>query len=65
MARETETGSPNDYKECPLCGETMRKIDREEVDRIPGSSEVKRRKTAEWVCAECEHFEEVEPDELQ
>jgi uncharacterized protein with PIN domain len=54
-----------DVKECPLCGETMHLVDRELVDKIPGSNELKRRKTAEWVCAECDHFEEVDPDDLR
>ena len=27
---------------------------------IPGTTEAKRRKVSEWVCPECEYFEEIE-----
>jgi uncharacterized protein with PIN domain len=50
-------------KECPLCGEIMRRVDREVADRVPGTSELKRRKVSEWVCPECEYFEEGESDD--
>jgi len=49
-------------KECPLCGENMRRKDLEHVDLVPGTAEVKRRKVSEWVCPECEYFEEIEPE---
>ena len=47
-------------KECPLCGEKMRRKDMELVDYVPGTSEPKRRRVSEWVCPECENFEEIE-----
>jgi len=49
-------------KECPLCGENMRRKDMELVDVVPGTAEAKRRKVSEWVCPECDYFEEVEPE---
>jgi rubrerythrin len=49
-------------KECPLCGENMRRKDMELVDLVPGSSEAKKRKVSEWVCPECDYFEEIEPE---
>ena len=49
-------------KECPLCGEVMRRVDREIVDRVPGTSELKQRRIFEWVCPECEYFEEGDVD---
>jgi hypothetical protein len=49
-------------KECPLCGEKMRRKDMELVDYVPGTSEPKRRKVSEWVCPECENFEEIEDE---
>jgi uncharacterized protein with PIN domain len=49
-----------DRRECPMCGEQMRRLEREIVDVIPGTSEVKRRKAVEWVCPECDYFEEEE-----
>jgi C4-type Zn-finger protein len=52
-------------KECPLCGETMRLKAREQVDHIPGHSQVVRRTIREWICPDCDYFEDYEenPDE--
>jgi C4-type Zn-finger protein len=50
-------------KECPLCGELMHRKDVELADVIPGTSEVKRRMVSEWICPECDYFEEVEEEE--
>jgi hypothetical protein len=52
--------SPAESRECPLCGERMRRKDIELVDYVPGTTEAKRRKVSEWVCPECEYFEEIE-----
>ena len=46
-----------------MCGEVMRLMEREYIDRIPGTTELKRTKTAEWVCPECDHFEETDQEE--
>jgi hypothetical protein len=47
-------------KECPMCGSTMRQQQRQQVDRIPGTREAKTQKVTEWVCPECDYFEEIE-----
>jgi uncharacterized protein YlaI len=47
-------------KECPVCGERMRLHTREQVDRVPGTREVKSKPVREWICPECDHFEEAE-----
>jgi hypothetical protein len=47
-------------KECPLCGERMRLEVREVRDRLPGSSQVAVRVSREWICPECDYFEEAE-----
>jgi len=49
-------------RECPLCGERMRRKELELVDLIPGTAEAKRRKVSEWVCPECDYFEEIEKE---
>ena len=49
-------------RECPLCGESMRRVEREVIDVMPGSGEVKRTNVREWVCSECDYFEEVEEE---
>lgn len=43
-----------------MCGERMHRKLRELVDIVPGTSEAKRRVTAEWICPECDYFEEEE-----
>jgi len=50
-------------KECPMCGETMQLREREVTDRVPGTAQVKTAKFREWVCPECDYFEEVEDGE--
>jgi C4-type Zn-finger protein len=50
-------------KECPLCNEFMKLELREVVDRIPGSPQEVKRQTYEWVCPECDYFEEDEDAE--
>jgi YgiT-type zinc finger domain-containing protein len=47
-------------KECPLCGETMRLKVREQVDYIPGQSQVVRHEIKEWICPDCDYFEDYE-----
>ena len=47
-------------KECPMCGENMRLREREVIDRVPGTSQVKATKFREWVCPECDYFEDTE-----
>jgi hypothetical protein len=46
-----------------MCGEFMRLVERTQVDRIPGTSQVTTRKMMEWVCPECDYFEEKVSDE--
>jgi len=47
-------------RECPLCGESMRLRDRAVVDRVPGTMQTTSREYREWVCPECDYFEEAE-----
>ena len=56
---------PRDYdarmpKECPMCGEFMRLVTRETVSRVPGTSQEVKTPVREWVCPECDYFEEAE-----
>jgi Zn ribbon nucleic-acid-binding protein len=54
--------SKTEVKECPLCGERMRRKDMDLVDYVPGTSEAKQRTVSEWVCPECDYFEEIEEE---
>lgn len=47
-------------KECPLCGEFMRLSVRETVEQVPGTSQAIKHTVREWICPECDYFEEVE-----
>ena len=47
-------------KECPMCGEMMRLRDLQVTDRVPGTAETRTSQRREWVCPECDYFEEVE-----
>jgi YgiT-type zinc finger domain-containing protein len=47
-------------KDCPLCGERMRLQTREQTDRVPGTRETRSKRVSEWVCPECDYFEEAE-----
>jgi YgiT-type zinc finger domain-containing protein len=49
-------------KECPMCGEHMRLTTREQTDRIPGSRDTKTKRVSEWVCPECDYFEEADDE---
>ena len=48
-------------KECPLCGEPMRLRAREIMER-PGVDSA-RKLLREWICPECDYFEEAEAGE--
>ena len=50
-------------KECPMCGESMHLETREQVSRVPGTPQETRRASTEWVCRECDYFEEAEEGE--
>jgi hypothetical protein len=47
-------------KECPMCAEFMRLVIRETVSRLPGTQQEVKTAIREWVCPECDYFEEDE-----
>jgi hypothetical protein len=50
-------------KECPLCGETMRLSVRQIESHVPGQGQGTIRTAREWICPECDYFEEAEAGE--
>jgi YgiT-type zinc finger domain-containing protein len=52
-----------DIKECPLCGETMRMTLRDLTDRVPGTGQTATHQVREWICPECDYWEEAEGNE--
>lgn len=47
-------------KECPLCGETMRLSVRNVAETLPGRSQPGVREMREWICPECDYFEDAD-----
>jgi C4-type Zn-finger protein len=47
-------------RECPMCGDQMKLETRETIARVPGSSQEVKTVVQEWVCRECDYFEEVD-----
>jgi acetone carboxylase gamma subunit len=47
-------------KECPMCGTLMRLKITEVVTPIPGNPSPATRILREWICPECDYFEEAE-----
>jgi YgiT-type zinc finger domain-containing protein len=52
-----------EIKECPLCGETLRFRTRELTDPIPGTGQTTTHNVREWICPECDYWEEAEGGE--
>ncbi len=50
-------------KECPQCGENMRLSIREIPERVPGVGQATVRVAREWICPDCDYFEDAEPEE--
>ena len=48
-----------DRKECPMCGETMRLKDLKLEVRVPGNPKTTTREVREWICPECDYFEDA------
>ena len=51
---------PDEVQECPLCGGTMRLKTTNTVARIPGNPRETIQSSVEWVCPDCDYFEEAE-----
>jgi rubredoxin len=49
-------------KECPMCAETMHLRENTTTVRVPGNPNATTRTTREWVCRECDYFEEADED---
>jgi len=49
-------------KDCPLCGGTMTLKERSAVTRVPGNPQATTHVTREWVCPDCDYFEEADEE---
>ena len=50
------------HRECPQCGEFMRLSVREDIRHVPGTSQVVKTQVREWICPECDYFEEADSE---
>ena len=58
MPEENEATS----RECPLCGGTMSRKTSETVVHVPGNPAGTKREATEWVCPDCDYFEEADQE---
>ncbi len=49
-------------RECPMCGTVMRRVLREITTHVPGSPRPHTTTFYEWVCPDCDYFEEAEEE---
>ena len=49
-----------DTRECPMCGGSMRLVVVESTSRIPGYEDTRTKQTREWICPDCDYFEEID-----
>ena len=47
-------------KECPMCGTAMRVVTRQQIEHVPGQPTPVEHTVREWVCPECDYFEEAD-----
>ena len=52
-------------RECPMCGGTMRQKRTNINVHIPGHPRPTPRTTLEWICPDCDYFEEAEKAETE
>jgi hypothetical protein len=50
----------DEQRECPLCGGVMRLRQGEIITRVPGDPAPATRPQREWVCPDCDNFEEAD-----
>lgn len=49
-------------KDCPLCGGTMHYKAHETVTLVPGNPKPSTSTTREWVCPDCDYFEDADEE---
>ena len=50
-------------RDCPMCGETMRLTKQQAAEPVPGTPQTAVAGIREWVCPECDYFEDAEGNE--
>ena len=49
-------------KDCPLCGGSMKLREQQSVVKVPGNPRATTRTTREWICPDCDYFEDAEEE---
>jgi hypothetical protein len=49
-------------RECPLCGGSMCIREQQSVVQVPGNPNATTRLTREWVCPDCDYFEDADEE---
>ena len=67
MSRHTDDATVtlkamSDTRECPLCCGSMRARETQSVIRVPGNPQATTRIVREWVCPDCDYFEEADEE---
>jgi ssDNA-binding Zn-finger/Zn-ribbon topoisomerase 1 len=52
----------NTTQECPLCGGTMQLRRSQAPVHVPGNPKPTLQITSEWMCPDCDYFEEAEEE---
>ena len=50
------------HKECPLCGGSMGLREQQSVVKLPDNPSATTRTTREWICPDCDYFEDAEEE---
>jgi acetone carboxylase gamma subunit len=50
-------------RDCPMCGEVMQLTEQQVPERVPGTPQTAVAKVREWICPECDYFEDAEDSE--
>jgi len=51
-----------DTRECPLCGGSMQLKRTQVVVRVPGDPTPTSQASTEWICPDCDYFEDAEDE---
>jgi transposase len=53
---------PAPSRECPMCGGTMKLTEKDSVVLVPGNPLSTTRRSREWICPDCDYFEDAEEE---
>ena len=57
-----EIEKPEKVRECPMCSGSMRLREVETTTQIPGNLKPTKHITREWLCPDCDYFEDADAE---